>query len=599
MNELTTVERKTLEMIVLRFAEEPFGAEALERAFPGRVTGFEAELGLERLRARGIVETRRKAWGETIHALAPGLFADWQGYYLTALGEPCLLDDAAVEPNYEPKAGFAKLLLFFLADVANVGIGLTQKGTFAKKDAMRLATRVDVAEESLAGLDIAYLHQDKLGKPLAVLYDAALRLGLVRNGASALELDRERVDAWLAKPLPDIEAELRALWWDVYTPSDVWLQHGGAALRRMPPGRWFAVDRAADGLLAAGVPTGGRTEDEAREAIARHWLRPLAAFGFAELGSSEEGLAARMTAPLDIDEEETGWYVQPDFELIVPPTAPFRSRWELEACAEYAGGDAVDRYRITKASWERALASGRDAEALLEVVRSGARYGVPEPVEAALRQWSAAYGALTLEDVTLLRCRNAEDAAYLKAEPSLSECFVAQIGELDFIVRRSMTKTLADALKRQGFSLRAGGSAADAASNAEDAGEAPARGRSAAPGASAGGIVHSRRNAALFPLDPAPAGTKPLRERLSAAPQAWLRSMRKYHASTVRDLMETAIDARTSVRLVMDGREVELVPKRVMPAGTDWIVQGYIDGEETTVASSACGEAQLLVPEQA
>jgi len=609
MNELTAVERKALRAIVLRFAEEPFAAEAIERAFPGRVTGFEAELGLERLRARGIVETRRKAWGETIHALAPGLFVDWQRHFVPALREGALLDDEAVEPSYEPKAGFAKQLLFFLADAANVGIGLTQKGTFAKKDTQRLAARMDVGEEALAGLDIAYMHQDKLGKPLAVVYDAALRLGLARNGTAAVEIVRDRLEAWLSSPLPDIERRLTALWWDVYTPADVWLQHGAAAFRGMPPGRWFAVDRVADALLEAGVPTGGRTEAEAREALRAYWLEPMAAFGLAELGSAAGGSAARMPSPAEADEDESGWYVQPDFEVIVPPTAPFRARWELEACADYVGGDAVDRYKITKGSWERALGSGRDADALLAVVKAQARYGVPEPVEAALRQWSDAYGALTLEDVTLLRCRNAEDAAYLNGEAAFADCFVARLGELDFVVRRSKAKELADALKRQGFSLRLGGAdpsgvsggVADAAgargatSEAPEAPEAP----TTAPAPAAGGIVHSRRNAALFPLDPSPAGTKPLRERLSAAPQTWLRAMRKYHASTVRDLMETAIEARTSVRLVVDGREVELVPKRVTPGGADWIVHGYIDGEEAAVSSDACGEAQLLVPDQA
>jgi len=596
MTELTDVERKTLGLIVLRFAEEPFGAEALERAFPGRVTGFEAELALERLRGRGIVETRRKSWGETIHALAPGLFANWQRFFLPSLGERSLVEDEAVEASYEPKAGFAKLLLFFLADAANVGVGLTQKGAFAKKDVARLSARLDVDEAALDGLDIAYMHQDKLGKPLAVLFDAALRLGLVRGGAAALEIERSRLEAWLATPLPDVERQLQALWWDVYTPADVWLQHAAAAFRNMPAGRWFAVDRVADGLLEAGVPTGGRTPEEAREALAAYWLRPMAAFGLAELGVAAGGLAARMPAPLEVDEEESGWYVQPDFEVIAPPTTPLRARWALEACAEYAGGDAVDRYRITKSSWERALGAGRDGDALLAVVRDAARYGVPEPVEAALRQWTDAYGALTLEDVTLLRCRNAADAAYLKGEPLFADCFVAQLGELDFIVRRGKAKTLTDALKRQGFSLRVGRGGDGEASGDDARGESDA---TPPQPTAAGGIVHSRRNAALFPLDPSPAGTKPLRERLSAVPPAWLRSMRKYHASTVRDLMETAIDARTSVRLVVGGREVELVPKRVTPMGADWAVQGYVDGEETTVASGECGEAQLLVPEQA
>ncbi|HZG84496.1 helicase-associated domain-containing protein [Paenibacillus sp.] len=594
MNELTNAERRTLEWIVLRFAEEPFDAGALERASRGRLTGYEAELGIERLRGRGIVETRRKAWGETIHTLAPGLLADWQAVFAPGLREAATPEEA-VEPSYEPKAGFAKLLLFFVAEAATNGLTLTQKGTFHKKDVQRLASRIDVANEDLAGLAVDYLHRDKLDKPLAVLFDAALRLGLLRPGPGAVEPAPERIAAWLARPNGAIQEELTALWWDVYTPADVWLQHAAAAIRGLPAGRWFSLRRLADALLAAGVPTNGRTEEEAREAIAAYWAGPMAAFGLLELGACADGPAVRRPEPQRADEDD-GWYVQPDFDVIVPPTAPFAARWELEACAEYAGGDTVDRYRLTKASWERALARGREPERLLAALKAHALYGVPEPVETALRQWSAAYGAVTLEDVTLLRCRDAKDAAYIRGDEELSACLVAQLGELDFIVDRSKAKALADRLQRQGFSLRQAGERAPAAMEpSEDAAKPEEAARRSAPS----GIVYSRRNAALFPLDPSPEGTKPLRDKLAAVPQAWLRSLRKYHASTTRELLEAAIDVRTKVRLVVDGREVDFVPKRVAPSGADWVAQGYIDGEEASVTAAACGEAQLLVPEQA
>jgi len=596
MTELTDAERRTLEWIVLRFAEEPFDAGVLERASRGRLTGYEAELGIERLRGRGIIETRRKAWGETIHTLAPGLLADWQAAFAPRVREAAEMPEGAVEPAYEPKAGFAKLLLFFVAEAANSGLTLTQKGTFHKKDVQRLSARIDVVNEELAGLTVDYLHRDKLDKPLAVLYDAALRLGLLRPGPSAVEPAPERIAAWLARPNCVIQEELTALWWDVYTPADVWLQHAAAAIRGLPAGRWYSLRRLADALLAAGVPTGGRTEEEAREAIAAYWAVPMAAFGLLELGACADAPAVRRPEPPRADEDD-GWYVQPDFDVIVPPTAPFAARWELEACADYAGGDTVDRYRLTKASWERALSRGREPERLLAALKAHALYGVPEPVETALRQWSAAYGAVTLEDVTLLRCRNANDAAYIRGDAELSACLIAQLGELDFIVDKSKAKALADRLQRQGFSLRQAGERGSAPAPRETLEEAamPEAARRSAPS----GIVFSRRNAALFPLDPSPEGTKPLREKLAAVPQAWLRSLRKYHASTTRELLEAAIDVRTKVRLVVDGREIDFVPKKVAPSGADWVAQGYIDGEEASLTAANCGEAQLLVPEQA
>lgn len=594
MNELTKLERKTLKAIVLRFAEEPFAAEALERAFPGRLTGYEAELGIERLRERAIVETRRKSWGETVHALAPGLFADWQREFVPALAD-AVLGEGAVEPEYEPKSGLCKLIFRFASEAAHRGLTLTQKGAFHRKDAQRIASLIDADETALQGMAIEYLHQDKLDKRAAIVFDAAMRLGLVRAGTSAVEVNRARLDEWLATPLIDLERETRSLWWEVYTPADPWLQHAAAAFRNMPAGRWFSLTRIADALLRAGVPTGGRSEPEAREALSSYWLRPMAAFGLAELGASACGPAARLTA--DGDASEEGWYVQPDFEWIVPPAVPYAARWQLEACALFAGGDAVDRYRVTKESWERALRAGWNGERLIETMRRFAAYGMPDSVEAALRQWTDAYGALTIADVTLLRCRDAKDASYIRSAASLSGFIVEQLGELDFIVDGQEAKRLAEELGRQGFSVRTGGAAPAAAfpRDSEESGSERAASTAARPSVS--GIVRSRPSGPLFPLDPSPEGAAPLRERISRVPSAWLRSLRSYHTSTVREVVETAIDVRTSVRLAVGGKEVDFVPKRLKPYGPDWIAEGYIDGEAASIAANACEAIQLVVPE--
>ncbi|MCI3921510.1 helicase-associated domain-containing protein [Paenibacillus sp. TRM 82003] len=604
---LSEAERKTLRTIVLRYAEEPFTAEAIEAAAPGRVTGFEAELGIERLRARGIVETRRKSWGETVHAMAPGLFPHWQREFVPEIGRLGAVAadgaDCGYEPIEERKTGFAKRLLALLATASTSGgLTLTQKGALHKKDAARLAARLDVDEEALAGLDIAYLHQDKLAKSLAIVYDAALRLGLLRQGVARAELEEGRLSRWLASPNARIDRDLLAFWWDVYTPADVWLQHGAAAIRSAPDGSWIDLDEIAEALLQAGVPTGGRTEEEARDALASYWAEPMAAFGWLVPGKRTEE-AQEWTAyrkePIETSdgstEEDAGWYVQPDLEIIVPPSVPYSARWTLEACSDFVQGDTVDRYQITKESWERAIAGGRDGKALLEALRRNALYGVPEPVESLLVRWSETYGAVTLEEVMLLRCKRAEDAAFLAADEGAAPFLLEHVGDLDFIVARQHVKLLTERLKQQGFSPREGRGAA-APSNASTTDEGGSGGDVEREPS---GIVYSRRSVSLYPIDPSPGGADRLRARLDRVPQAWLRSYRRYHASTVRELMETAIDVRTSVRLMVEGREVELVPKRVQPLGAEWIVEGYVNGERTSVSSGACGEAQLLLPEQA
>jgi hypothetical protein len=593
---LTGIEEKTLRSIVIGFAEEPFTAEALEKANPGHMTGYEAELGIERLRKRGIIESRRKAWGETIHVLSPNLLPDWQRTIVSSPFESFIVSDEDIEGAYQPRSGFAKLLFNLLADAAYVGLPLTQKGFFHKKDIQRLLERMDISEAELSGLDITYIHQDKVPKPLAIVYDAALRLGLLRNGVGRVEIVTPRLTEWLQLSACEAERRILALWWDVYTPADIWLQHAAAAIRNLPKGCWCSADRMVDALLETGIPTGGKSRKEAMQQLRAYWLEPMAAFHWLELGQAvnrerAEETVIRWRELPTTEEEEEGWYVQPDFEMIVPPNLPYCARWELEAFGTYVGGDTVDRYKITKQSWERALDLGRGPDELLGTVRKYALYGVPEPVEQSLSQWSVSYGALVLEEVTLLRCKRAQDAAFLRSEEAFSGMIVEQINDLDFIVAKPHVKTLVEGLKKRGFSTKLGsvkpGSAVLDSLNTD----------SDASAVFGGGIVHSRRNVEVFPIDTAPAGMERLKERLQRVPQAWLRSFRKYHVSTIRELVETAIDVRTSVKLTVGSQTLEMVPMRVQSLGGDWIVQGFVDGQETSVSSDACAEAQLLIPE--
>jgi len=592
---LTSVEEQVLRTAVLHCGEEPFTSEKIEAASAGRMTGFAVELGIERLRERGIIETRKKAWGEVIHTIAPGLFVSWQKVFVPGLGEASdalSVKEDQVELIYEPRKRFASLLAIFLAEAANRGLALTQKGTFHKKDLQRIEERISVPPEELEGLEISYVQQEKLGKSTAILYDAALRLKLLRHGIGAVEIAKESLDAWLSQPRTAIDRQLFDLWWDVLMPNDVWLQHAGAAIRNLPEGCWCRVGRLVRELLNAGVKTGGRNEQEAARALTAYWLKPMAAFGWLELGrdrtgteSEHEGIfAVRKPEPL---EEEDSWYVQPDFEVIVPPTVPVSALWELEAFAEYTGGDTVDRYKITKESWQRAMDLGRKPDKLLHILNGYSAFGVPEPVETSLRQWSDIYGAVTIEEAVLLRCKHERDASFLANDEEVSPYIVARLNERDMMVSKFHVKELKDALRRRGFAPREAVQAYEEES-ARQAGE----------GLQLQGIIYSRRNAALFPIDPAPEGAEPLRKKLDQIPSAWVKTYRKYHSTTLREIVETAIDIRVAVRTTVGGREVHIVPKQLVQRGKDWVVQGYIDGEETDVSPVEFEEIQLLLPDE-
>ncbi|WP_233531795.1 helicase-associated domain-containing protein [Paenibacillus alkalitolerans] len=604
---LTNTEDKTLRVIVLHFAEEPFTCDALEAAAPWALTGYEAEIGVARLRRRGIVTTRKKAWGERIHSLTTGVFDHWRQAYMPASPDDWTVADEHAAPHNEPKRGLASLLFGLLAIAQFEGLPLTQKGTLHKRDLQRVTERFDVTDSEFAGMQCSYMHQDKYGISFAVVYDAALRLGLLNNGVDQSAPVEGKVLSWLELSAREMDERLLKLWWEVYTPNDVWLQQAAALLRSLPQGRWTTARRMADTMLAAGVPAGSRSAEEAALAVASHWLKPMRALGWLESGSAandpeqtayrwrgtEEGGAAEAA--------DNRWYVQPDFEVIVTPAVPYSLRWELEAAAVYEGGEYVERYRLTKHSWQRAIECGRDSERLIETLRGGAKYGLPSNVEDTLREWGEQYGTVKLEQATLLRCRDAYHAEQIRSHPQTTSFIAAQLSDRDFIVFSGKADELFSLLERQGYSPRKTNAVSQSKPRTrEAAGEAPPAARIDAASSDWGdrpqGIIFEKRTASLFPVDPAPPAPE-LQAVTDSVPQSWVKQFRRYHLSTMRDLMETAARIKTTVKLGRDGAEHMFYPRRIERAGDRFRAVGYMNGSEVSIIPEEWEEVQLLLPD--
>ena len=111
----------------------------------------------------------------------------------------------------------------------------------------------------------------------------------------------------------------------------------------------------------------------------KSWLYALTGCGFGEIGEDENGeLAFRwLIHPIEVlsrgkdgnvqlldrmynqKEIPTGkFYVQPDFEVMVPPDVPAEVCWELEQYGERITRDQMSIYRLTKERMEGTAESG-------------------------------------------------------------------------------------------------------------------------------------------------------------------------------------------------------------------------------------------------
>lgn len=107
--------------------------------------------------------------------------------------------------------------------------------------------------------------------------------------------------------------------------------------------------------------------------------------------------------------------VQPNFEIVFPSAAPgIESR--LVAFADRAADKERTLLRITRSSVSRGANAGLDADAMIAALTESSLNPIPRNVEREIRGWSAATLALEVEEVTIVRCRDADSALRLVSE---------------------------------------------------------------------------------------------------------------------------------------------------------------------------------------
>jgi hypothetical protein len=127
--------------------------------------------------------------------------------------------------------------------------------------------------------------------------------------------------------------------------------------------------------------------------LLRDWLEFLEAFGWVEQSVDHETRAIfRFIVPQgEINESKrvTGkFYVQPDFEILVPPDVSIFVCWELTFVSEHIHTDQVGVYRLTEQSLRRAFINGRTLETCIQFLSEYSYYGVPDSIRSALTQWA-------------------------------------------------------------------------------------------------------------------------------------------------------------------------------------------------------------------
>lgn len=568
------------------------------------------------LAERGFVASVKRAWGERLLFLPSDIYVQLLGCLLDEQlqaedGHPERPKPEEETPGLEPAGdvfeagrGIVFGLFSLLAFAAKEGLPLTAKGTLHKRAVTRLSAHNPWAAAELPNdMGAQYPFADALPLPLALVIDIALRFGLLKKEANRYAVNEPELARWLRLPPSVWREAVMSVVEEHYLPADAQLRHLVLAVRLIgADGAWHGEREVIGRLRRLGLLD---MEDAARaERQLRGWLRTFHAFGFCHLArpEQEEGAWA-YRLPEQGMAEGPGFFIQPDFEILLPAAAPFYLRWELEAIAECVRTDQMDVYRLTKASFEQGVEHGRTMESVLRFMEAHAWSGVPENIQDAMELWSLQYGRVRFAEVMLLRCEDSAVAAEVKEallrEPS-GLAGIEPIGDRDFIVDRDRARELGKTLDKAGIApLRqwAGKEETDAMISVwEEA------------SADLGALMEEAGKAMVYspsPLQYYEMETEPLLGEEMAAPYRevpgqWTRTLRSYHASTQKDLVSTAIRLLTPIEVEQSGQCATLIPVRIRDGEKGaWLLEAYDAGERDTAElktwSPADWERQRLV----
>lgn len=331
---------------------------------------------------------------------------------------------------------------------------LTQQGQLHKRHLSALLTLLGCAAnpDELPG---------RYPEPIGLLMAFLLHRRLVARDERQMQTGPALTE-WLALPDHAQRAELFQYWVDRYSYQD--LQTIIAVLRHLPAGesRWLDLEATVTELEPLVNPS---QRGSFRLRLEHHLSTFLAPLGLFELASdpSEGGLCFRPTpAGLALIKQGRpeptaeppfpGFWVQSTYEILAPRPVPTAVLWLLESMAERkAETDRSLTFSLNRQSVYRALKDGQSGPALVEFLQTHGAAPVPQNVLFDLQGWTQAFGQVSLEHLTLLRCSSPDLALQIKLSRRTAPFVLGELTPQDLIVDGSQEAALLEALEADGL----------------------------------------------------------------------------------------------------------------------------------------------------
>lgn len=594
----------------LEFGGNPLQMDRIKDLLSGRMSGLERDIALLGLRKKGWIHAAKKTWGEYIFYIPVQHFVFLTEHYIMPFYKKVpVVSSPGVQVAKEAKPKITGEILHLLSYIAIHGVPLTAKGTIHKKAISKIENLTVLSSIDFVDLRLSYSHPELYPVQVAVLLDLIFTLGLAQRDEAEVKLNESYVSRWIQLQGHHMERYVYEAFMERYSVQNPGLQHFRyllALFGREDAGGWLDVYEICNTLALHGLVK----NEEAAEirAYAKGWVTMLAAFGYGDTGvhGLAEGLYFRWTSPLTYDTEEAdqrqisqpSLYVQPDFEIIVSPEAPYTIRWLLEGCAELAVRDHMTIYKLTRERLNEGAELGISPSFVLEQLNQYSLEQVPENVVRALKQWEGEFSRTSFAQVMLLEVQSEQDADKIEAYPSWNGA-IHRIGPLYFIldqqkmteVRKRLTmmglppaKTVKgmDTEERKYPAIRLKRDVTDAPENSPSI-RFYEEGRQ--------GFVYTGRNLHYYEPVMEDRDTASIIPSTADVPKMWLDEWRAYHPSTAKQLLQQAINWQTRVGMEKEGERLEFIPESI-GRGEPWAVEGWL------ISEGMVPERRTIVPDE-
>lgn len=588
INSLTELERRTLRTLILHYGmrAKPFETAAkllLQDGF----AGAEAQLALTSLRKKGLVFSVKRMWGARLITLPSDTYT--MLYTLCCPHEPQQLQEEEGNGVHRTisEISLGIRLYDFLVYLADRTVRLTKDGVLHKKDLERWNKRNFWESGYFRGIGrFGSMQQSEIG--CALLLEIAEELNLVRKQDRGLVVQTQQLECWIDLPIPVMNAAMYDLWKEAYAPAREQLHPLVALMERCELNCWYS-GKALIRYMKEMLPELSVDEDLFR----KQWIEPLAGLGWLDIGvyhdewmlrwriSVQAGHQSEQQWTTDRDSSAERLIVQPDLHVLVPPDVSFSVRWSLEKIAERHGIDTMMLYRLSKEKWQHTLNGDSEAQHWISYIEKHSA-GIPETVRETLQQWNEQRGRITLRDVVWLHCADEQLADELVSQKIIAGN-AERMNTTSWLIPAGYKESLLNKLQEYGYTVTEAGTI-EAEENRKS--------------------VHAEKEKinAIRPLSARVQMDEQLPELEDIIPayqeisRMWLSDLHIYHASTKKEIIETAIRWQAPLQLCMEGQTVRMIPVEIQENRGTWSVIGICNRKKVEWFPEKWGKMQLILP---